>query len=52
MNKVDMILKNAIIITMDLEFHQYEPGAIAIIGNTIQAVGDESEILRNMTLIR
>ncbi len=46
MNKVDMILKNAIIITMDLEFHQYEPGAIAIIGSTIQAVGDESEILK------
>jgi len=28
MNKVDMILKNAIIITMDAEFHQYEPGAV------------------------
>jgi len=45
MNKVDMILKNAIIITMDAEFHQYEPGAVAIIGNTILAIGKESEIL-------
>lgn len=46
MIKVDMILKNAIIITMDLEFHQYEPGAIVITGNTIQAVGHESDILK------
>ncbi len=41
-----MILKNAVVITMDSEFHQYEPGAIAITGNTIQAVGEESEIIR------
>jgi 5-methylthioadenosine/S-adenosylhomocysteine deaminase len=47
MNKVDVILKNAIVLTMDLEFHQYEPGAIAISGNSIQAVGPEAEILNN-----
>ena len=45
MNKADMILKNAILITMDSEFHQYEPGAIAISGSSIQAIGHESEIL-------
>lgn len=45
MNKVDMILKNAIVITMDPEFHQYEPGAITITGSTISAIGEESEIL-------
>jgi 5-methylthioadenosine/S-adenosylhomocysteine deaminase len=47
MNKVDIILKNAIVITMDSEFHQFEPGAVAITGNTIQAIGEESEILRS-----
>lgn len=44
---VNVILKNAIVLTMDLEFRQYEPGAIAIMGNSIQAVGPEVEILNN-----
>ena len=46
MKNVDLILRNAIIITMDSDFHQYEPGAIAISGNTIQGIGLENDILK------
>ncbi len=45
MTKADLILKNAIVLTMDQEFHQYDPGAVAIKGNSILAVGDEKEII-------
>ncbi len=41
---VDLILTHAIVLTMDAEFHIYEPGAVAIQGNTIVAVGPEAEI--------
>lgn len=40
-----LILKNAIVLTMDKEFHHYEPGAVAIGGDKIVAVGSESEII-------
>lgn len=40
-----MILHNAEILTMDSDFHTYHPGAIAINGSSITAVGDEKEIL-------
>jgi 5-methylthioadenosine/S-adenosylhomocysteine deaminase len=43
--KVDLILTNAIVLTMDEAMHQYEPGAVAITGNSINAVGPETEIL-------
>jgi 5-methylthioadenosine/S-adenosylhomocysteine deaminase len=46
MKNVDLILRNAIIITMDTEFHQFEPGAIAISGNSIQGIGFDSDILK------
>lgn len=45
MNKVDLILYNAEILSMDVDYHIYNPGAIAITGAVIQAVGDEKEIL-------
>lgn len=45
MEKVDLILHNAEIITMDLDFHSYNPGAIAISGSLIQSIGPENEIL-------
>jgi 5-methylthioadenosine/S-adenosylhomocysteine deaminase len=44
-NRVDEIINNAILLSMDDEYHIYEPGAIAIKGNSIVAVGKESEIL-------
>jgi 5-methylthioadenosine/S-adenosylhomocysteine deaminase len=49
MKKTDLILRNAILLTMDLEFHQYDPGAIAITGDSIVAVGNETEILQEYT---
>jgi 5-methylthioadenosine/S-adenosylhomocysteine deaminase len=49
MSKADLILKNAILLTMDQDFHQYDPGALAINGTTILAVGDEKELLANYT---
>ena len=45
MTKADLILKNAILLTMDNQFNQYDPGAVAISGNSILAVGDEKDIL-------
>lgn len=44
MKKVDLILHNAEILTMDQDFNRYETGALAITGKIIEAVGDEKEI--------
>lgn len=52
MDKVDLILFNAEIITMDLDFHSYNPGAIAISGTVIQAVGAENEILAQFDAVK
>ena len=40
----DLLLVNAIVLTMDEEMHQYEPGAVAVSGDSILAVGLEAEI--------
>jgi len=45
MNKVDLILKNAIVVTMDEKFHIFEPGALAVNGDQIIAVGQEDDLL-------
>jgi 5-methylthioadenosine/S-adenosylhomocysteine deaminase len=45
MTQADLILKNAIILTMDLDYSQFDPGAIAIQGHSILAVGEEKDIL-------
>jgi len=42
--RVDLLLINAQILTMDEELHQYNPGAIAIKNDSIVAVGLEKEI--------
>jgi 5-methylthioadenosine/S-adenosylhomocysteine deaminase len=47
MNTVDLILTNAHILTMDNDFHQYNPGAIALTGANITAVGSQEEITAN-----
>lgn len=49
MNKVDLILKNAIILTMNNNLDQYLAGAIAIQEDSIMAVGDEKNILSSHT---
>ena len=43
--KVNFLLTNAIVLTMDGEFHQYEPGAVAIRDDKIVAIGLEEELL-------
>jgi predicted amidohydrolase YtcJ len=49
MKNADLILKNAIVLTMDREFHQFEPGAVAIRKNKIAGVGPQDEILKEYT---
>ncbi|KPL72177.1 amidohydrolase [Ornatilinea apprima] len=45
MKKVDTLLTNAIVLTMDNDLSLYEPGAVAIQGDQIVAVGLNEEIL-------
>jgi 5-methylthioadenosine/S-adenosylhomocysteine deaminase len=40
----DLLLVNALVLTMDEEMHQYEPGAVAIKGDCILAAGLETDI--------
>ena len=44
MKKVDLLLVNANILTMDEQFHQYKSGALAITGNSIVAVGIQEHL--------
>jgi 5-methylthioadenosine/S-adenosylhomocysteine deaminase len=48
-NKVDTLLINAIVLTMNEEFNQYEPGAVAVKGDSIVAVGPEDELTKAYT---
>ncbi len=47
MKTADTILTNAIVLTMDQDYHVFEPGAVAIQGDTILAVGAEEAITRD-----
>jgi 5-methylthioadenosine/S-adenosylhomocysteine deaminase len=40
----NLLLVNALVLTMDEEMHQYEPGAVAISGDSILAVGTEADV--------
>jgi 5-methylthioadenosine/S-adenosylhomocysteine deaminase len=51
MQIVDNLLTNAILLTMDDQLHQYEPGAVAISGDRIIAAGPQDEILSAFTSI-
>jgi len=44
MTKVNTILTNAIVLTMDEDFNMYDPGAVAVKGDSIVAVGPAEEI--------
>ncbi len=44
--QVDIILFNALILTMDENLTQHFPGAVAVKGDSIVAVGNEDEIKR------
>jgi 5-methylthioadenosine/S-adenosylhomocysteine deaminase len=43
---VDIILTNAIVLTMDEKMTQYEPGAVAVQGDQIVAVGAEADLVK------
>ena len=43
---VDILLTNAHVLTMDENLTQYEPGAVAVRGNSVVAVGPEAEITK------
>jgi 5-methylthioadenosine/S-adenosylhomocysteine deaminase len=45
MADVDLILTNAIVLTMDREYRIFAPGAVAVAGMGIAAVGPEHDIL-------
>jgi 5-methylthioadenosine/S-adenosylhomocysteine deaminase len=42
--KADFLFTNAIVLTMDEDFNQYEPGSVAVKGDSILAAGPEAEI--------
>ncbi len=42
--EADLLLTNAVLLTMDKDFTQFEPGALAIKGDLILAAGAETEI--------
>lgn len=46
---VDTLLTDAVVLTMDKNFRIYSPGAVAITGNSITAVGPVDEILQQFT---
>lgn len=43
--KCDLLLTNALVLTMDEQYHLFEPGAVAIQGDKILSVGPEAELL-------
>jgi 5-methylthioadenosine/S-adenosylhomocysteine deaminase len=47
MNQADTIFKNAIVLTMDENFNIFNPGAVAVKGDSIIAVGKEDKILES-----
>jgi len=49
METVSILLKNAIVLTMDEQFNRYEPGVVAIRDHSIVATGNESDLLNRYT---
>lgn len=46
---VDTLLVNALVLTMDEQYTQYEPGAVAVRGDSIVAVGPEADLRKQFT---
>jgi len=44
----DILLTNAVVLTMDDQLTLYEPGAVAIRGDQILAVGKEADLLASI----
>jgi len=51
-DKADLLLTNAIVLTMDEDLNQYDPGAVAITGDSILAVGPEREMRSDYTALQ
>ncbi len=49
MESTDLLLTNATVLTMDEQMSQYEPGAVAVQGDQIVAVGLESDLRARFT---
>ncbi len=49
MEKVDVLLTNALVLTMDQALSQYEPGAVAVRGDSIVAVGPQETLQAQYT---
>ncbi|MBE0697348.1 MAG: amidohydrolase family protein, partial [Anaerolineaceae bacterium] len=49
METTDILLTNANVLTMDKQMRRFEPGAVAIHGDTIVAVGEEAELLNRFS---
>lgn len=47
--KADTLFVNAIVLTMDEKLNQYDPGAVAVKGDAIIAVGSEAELKKEFT---
>jgi 5-methylthioadenosine/S-adenosylhomocysteine deaminase len=43
---IDYLFTNALVLTMDEQFHQFEPGAVAVQGDSIVQVGLETDLLK------
>jgi 5-methylthioadenosine/S-adenosylhomocysteine deaminase len=48
---IDFLLTNAIVLTADEDFNQYEPGALGISGDSIVGVGLEEELRREFSAV-
>jgi predicted amidohydrolase YtcJ len=45
MTEVDLILNNALVVTMNEDYQIHSSGAVAVRGDRIVAVGNESDIM-------
>jgi 5-methylthioadenosine/S-adenosylhomocysteine deaminase len=48
-DRADYLLTNAIVLTMDEDLNQHDPGAVAVSGDSILAAGPEAEISESYT---
>jgi 5-methylthioadenosine/S-adenosylhomocysteine deaminase len=48
----DLMLVNALVLTMDEAMHQFEPGAVAVSGDSLLAIGDEAVIREEYTAVQ
>lgn len=49
MKQADFLLVNALVLTMDEQMRQFYPGAVAVVGDSIAAVGEEAVVRQEFT---